>query len=677
MTDELRLLFFTMANLNIIDGSSIWMHSVAETLHVDPRTSTTILLRAPETRDVITRGLHRLARVELVDPRSLKHADPAGLTVPLAVDALHRLDEARPFDAVILRAYEVCLEAVRTGAFGGRLWSCYILEPERDVSDPAYLAGMTRIAEASRQVVCQSEEMRALLESVVPAVIGKTILIAPGIPEDTVARPDPGVVVPRMIYAGKFHRFYPVERMIGMLGRLRLDHPDLEFHVAGDKFHRPAGDTGYASELGRALSSTPGVIWHGGIGRDEVEALVAQGGIALSLWDFKHGPGMNNLVISTKLLDFCSVGLPVILNRTAAQEDVLGADYPLFVSRVEEAEPLLRRLLEDGDLYREASERTFAASRRYTYPSVYRHVAPYLDRLAVELHRTPARAAVDIIGADAADVADVLGPLARFDVRREGSSRDAVAVIRGALPGDAVPATTDGSSPRSIFRLAAMPAAGDDLRNAGRVVARDGALAAAAIEAGLPPERVTVIPQPIDDVQLLRPKLPGAMFNVAVAGLPDERRLALLVHLQAELRRLDERFRVVVRGASSPAGGPAASTGDGPPACDASLGWEPDDGDLPNWYRTVGFVAAVEPDAQQAVALAEATASGAIPILLGGVGTAGWLVGPDAALDPADAARTVVHLVRSGLDDAASEAAAIGSRAGIAAVRDAWIREIG
>ncbi|HEY5628519.1 MAG TPA: hypothetical protein VIR16_03330, partial [Candidatus Limnocylindrales bacterium] len=385
MSDQLRVLFFTMANLNVIDGSSIWMHSVAETLHADPRTRTTILLRAPETRDVITRGMHRLPRVRLVDPRSRRLPDPSGMTVPVAIETLQRLDHEQPHDIVLVRAYDVCMEAVNRGAFKGRLWSCYILEPERDLTDPAYIAGMTKIAQASRHVVCQSEEMRALLESVVPAAIGKTILIAPGIPTDAASRPDPGVVVPRMIYAGKFHRFYPVLRMIDMLTTLRADHPSLEFHVAGDKFHRPKGDTRYASELGRALSSTPGVIWHGGIGRDDVEAMVAKGGIAMSLWDFQHGPGMNNLVISTKLLDYCSVGIPVILNRTAAQEDVLGADYPLFVNAVDEALPLLRRLLSDPGLYRDASERTFAGSRRFTYPAIQRLLGPYLDRLAAEL----------------------------------------------------------------------------------------------------------------------------------------------------------------------------------------------------------------------------------------------------------------------------------------------------
>ena len=145
-----------------------------------------------------------------------------------------------------------------------------------------------------------------------------------------------------MLYAGKFHPFYPVDWMIRIFRELRADLRDLEFHVAGDKFYRPKGDVTYASALEQALLSTPGLTWHGGIGRDDVEALLAAGGVAMNLWDYHHGPAMNDLVISTKLLDSCVVGLPIILNRTAAQEGVLGVDYPLFVEQVEEAGPLLR-----------------------------------------------------------------------------------------------------------------------------------------------------------------------------------------------------------------------------------------------------------------------------------------------------------------------------------------------
>ena len=184
----------------------------------------------------------------------------------------------------------------------------------------------------------------------------------------------------RIVYTGKFHPFYPVERMIDFLDELRADLPDLEFHVAGDKFMPVVGDPGYQDRIRSRLETTPGVVWHGSMPRDAVIDLVAEGGVAMNLWDYRHGPRMNELVVSTKLLDYASVGVPVILTRTPMQVEMYGDDYPLFVDDIDEALPLLRRVLTEPELYRSTGERSFQASRPYTYPAIHERIAPYFER---------------------------------------------------------------------------------------------------------------------------------------------------------------------------------------------------------------------------------------------------------------------------------------------------------
>ncbi|MDK7243625.1 hypothetical protein, partial [Neisseria subflava] len=44
-----------------------------------------------------------------------------------------------------------------------------------------------------------------------------------------------------------------------------------------------------------------------------------------------------SLEISTKVLESCAVGVPPLLNRTVAHEELLGADYPLFVDGVRDS----------------------------------------------------------------------------------------------------------------------------------------------------------------------------------------------------------------------------------------------------------------------------------------------------------------------------------------------------
>lgn len=406
-----RILFYSSANLNTIDGSAIWVQSVAETLHVGATTEIVLPLRAPETRDVITGLLRRLPRVELVPAQRAvsRKVGANGLATNEAVDLIERLDQEKPFDVILIRKFEVAQAAVRRPSLRARLWSTYVLEPENDPKSAAHVRDLTEIAVGSCYLVAQSEEMRALTEAIVPAARGKTILLPPAIPSSPARRADPDRIVPRLVYTGKFSPFYPVRQMVGFFEELRGEIPSLEFHVVGDKIHRPREEPSHAPLLDRALTGTPGLIWHGGLPRDQVELLIAEGGVALSLWDYRFGSRMNDLVISTKLLDYASVGVPVILNRTAAQESVLGPDYPLFVTSLDQVLPLLRRTLSDPVLYREASERTFAGSRAFTYPNAFAGIAPFLAGTGSGelLHRSKLPGAERNIG--------VLGTAARPD----------------------------------------------------------------------------------------------------------------------------------------------------------------------------------------------------------------------------------------------------------------------
>ena len=184
------VLLYSPTNMNQIDGSTIWVQSVTETLLVDPALEVTIPLRSPVRRDVMTGALRRLPRVRLVDAHPRLAARTLGLTTTQALDLIERLDRARPFDAILLRSLQLCLVAADRPSLQNRMWSCYILEPERDPSDPEYREQMTRIAAASKFVVVQSEGMRRLLESVVPEARGKTVLLPPGIPAEAGPRAD-------------------------------------------------------------------------------------------------------------------------------------------------------------------------------------------------------------------------------------------------------------------------------------------------------------------------------------------------------------------------------------------------------------------------------------------------------------------------------------------------------
>jgi glycosyltransferase involved in cell wall biosynthesis len=376
----INVLFYSPANLNVMDGSAIWVQSVAETLNVDPRLRVTLPLKALERRGVITDLIRTLPRVDLVDSRDVIATADHVLTPQSAVDVLVELDRARNFDIALVRGFEVCRELIRRGALAGRVWACYVVEPERNLEDPEYRRDLAAIAEGSQQLLFQSPEMAAQMLSICPGVSDRVAFLPPAIPDRPRQRADPERIERRLFYVGKFHPFYPVERMIRTYRDLRERIHGLSFDIVGDKVYQSPENPAYARNMRRLLRTTPGVRWHGALPRDRVERLLSRGGVALNVWDYRFGSRLNDLVISTKLLDYASVGLPVVMMRTPAHESMLGAGYPLFVSDADELAPKLLAALTDSSLYRAAAEWTWQASRQFTYSRRYEALRPLFER---------------------------------------------------------------------------------------------------------------------------------------------------------------------------------------------------------------------------------------------------------------------------------------------------------
>lgn len=459
-----RYCLYSPADLNLVTGSSIWVQAVAETLHVDEDAEIVLPLRSPERRRLITDQLRRLPRVTLVDPRRQEpYVTPSGLNTTQALDLIEALDREAPFDAIILRSFQYCLAAIDRPQLRDKLWSTYILEPERDLSDPVYVRNLTRISDASRYVVVQSEGMRSLLEGAVPMARGKTVILPPAVPPEGSAEAPAALAPPahRMAYAGKFHPFYPVPVMIDAFTTLRAEFPDLEFHVLGDQITRSPGLEDWADDLERRLATTEGIVWHGAVARDDVIRILNEGGVALNLWDYRHGSRMNDLVVSTKLLDYCLAGVPVILNRTAAQEQILGSDYPLFVRGADEVLSRIRAVLSDPDLHRSVAKRCRAAIAPFRYPAVYAGLAPYLgDRAAAAAHLAArpklkgAESRVGLpLGADASEIPAVV--LDAFAAARAGTPAAHLVVGVSADPRTTGP--EPGCDPAARLRIGIPP----------------------------------------------------------------------------------------------------------------------------------------------------------------------------------------------------------------------------
>jgi glycosyltransferase involved in cell wall biosynthesis len=357
----IRFGLYAEVNMNLIDGSSVWVQSISQTLTKIEGVQVTLLLRAPEQRDVLTAPLGANPRIELVHPDELGHEQP--LDVEAALDALEQLDGEREFDHVFLRGAGICGEAARRRAFPGRLWSYYLtpheFQPGQEVDQ------LRLIAPASERVLCQTEPIRELARAAVPDQAEKLTLLPPMIPSVAKRRPQSRSGELKLAYAGKFAPEYYFLEIIDTFRRLRRTHPDAELHLIGDKIHNPPADPGFKPSVETALEETENLVWHGGVSRREVDRLLREADLALSV---RH-PIMDK-ELATKVLEYGAAGCAVLLNRTALYEELLGADYPLFATDPGEILAVLKQIAKNSDLRDEAAKRCAEAARDYTFERV-------------------------------------------------------------------------------------------------------------------------------------------------------------------------------------------------------------------------------------------------------------------------------------------------------------------
>ena len=376
-----RALVYGDIDLNLIDGSAIWLQSVTQAL-ARAGCAVTLVLKAPVRTDRLIAPLLAEPGVTVRRPTEEQLLEGIGVPVRTAAAApelLARLDAEAPHDLVVLRGRAVTAAAAKSGAFAGRLWP-YLTDVPQSVPGltPAAAEELGMIASAARYLLCQTEELRCFLEGSIPAACGKCVLLPPilaEIPEARDAAAVPGTPL-RLVYSGKFAPRWNTLEMTELPGLLAARGVAAELHMIGDKIHNAPGD--YQQRM-RAALDAPGVTWHGGHSREDALRLAASCDIGLGWRD----PELDaSLELSTKVLEYGAIGLPVILNRTPMHEGLLGADYPMFAASLTDVVDVAVAAAADPCLYRRAADRTSRAAQQFTLDRAAERLRGYLAQAA-------------------------------------------------------------------------------------------------------------------------------------------------------------------------------------------------------------------------------------------------------------------------------------------------------
>ena len=721
-------------DMNLLDGSAIWLQSVTQAL-VAAGCAVTLVLKAPVRTDRLIAPLRELPGVAIRSPhaeRLLPGLTEASLTVTQAITALATLDAVNRHDLVVLRGRALVSAAARHGAFDGRLWS-YLTDVPQAVPavTPKAAEDLTAIAKASRYLLCQTEELRCFLEGSIAAACGKSVLFPPVLPALDIHRDPEREVAPpgtplRLVYTGKFAPRWNTLEMTTLPSLLAARGVAAEVHMVGDKVHNDPRDPTYGRRMRAALGEVgapaiPGVIWHGGQSRAEAMRLAAAGDVGLS---WRHPELDASLELSTKVLEFGQLGLPVILNRTPMHEALLGADYPLFAASVEDVADVAAAAC-DPRVFALAAARTSAAAASFALDEAAARLRAYLAR-AVTAGGTGGSAGaagaagrerlrVVIAGHDLKfftqlvqhfqlqpDLEVRVDQWAALGEHNESLSRELaewadVVVCEWCGPNAVWYSRHKRRSARLLVRLhrfelySPYPAQVKIGSVDAVICVSDYYTRLTREKTGWPAARIVTVPNALDVPQFDRPKLDGARFHLGMTSMvPRRKRLDLALDVLEELRRDDDRYQLFVKSGMpwelwwvwqhqeershyfdafrrvqrSPLLRDAVVFDDGGP-------------DVPAWLRRIGFILSVSDDESFHMAPAEGMASRAVPAIRHWPGAETIYDTRWIGENPAEMAASIAALSSPGAWEAARQDAHRGVLAfDLGIVAETWLRLI-
>lgn len=377
MTTPLRVLVYGDVNLNLIDGSAIWLTSVVSMLNQDPSIQVDVLLKRSITKPEVTAGIRQLPNVRFIDvfadDSTKKDAPYYERGVLQADEAAKLIDELmieNKYDLAFVRGFQLAYDLSQYEQTMAKTWT-YITDFTHDHTQASEeeLARLKQIASRSARMLCQTEAMKSYFESFLPTD-RPFLILNPMIPNMKETVPTFTKPNDRLVYTGKFAPLWYSQEILDAFAKLRADYP-AELHIAGDKFNQDPNNPNFKQEVLARLKSDDGVHWLKGIPRADVETLIDSSAIGVS---WRHPELDTSLELSTKLLEYGSLGKPVLLNRNPMHELILGPDYPLYVNSQEEFIEKAKLALTDETVYRDAAMRLYEMAQYYTFTNTYKRL---------------------------------------------------------------------------------------------------------------------------------------------------------------------------------------------------------------------------------------------------------------------------------------------------------------
>lgn len=360
-----HIVVFTDLCINVIDGSSVWLMSLIELLLLDRNLVVILVSREPSR----------------IHAQFSKFEDSGRFILEVFSDQYsdERIDSYVTFCSAVIDKYQASKTIVRcVPKVADRLLP--VLGLEKVSSLIYYLIGEAypgeNLLKATHAIFVQTEESKRRFENRFPVWSKRkqVRILRPMIPDEfnceTIA-PNGKLIIS---YTGKLSKGYMAKEMIDFISR---GTNEVGFLICAAKYHRPDGDE-YIKTLksGITKARTSGkILLFEGLPRERVIDLIKPTHIG---WSVRSDQFENSSEISTKVLEYCSLGKPILLNKYESNVKLLGDDYPFYCSDFASITKAIEFIKCNSQMYIEQSARCRVLANKYRMSEAHKNVADIL-----------------------------------------------------------------------------------------------------------------------------------------------------------------------------------------------------------------------------------------------------------------------------------------------------------
>lgn len=374
----LKVLVYGDIDLNFMDGSAVWLVSLSKMLVQNKNIKVDLLLKAPEKEDRLVSSLKNIKNLRVIQPYDECSTLPLSipedrLDVSSACKIIKHLDDINDYHLIITRGQNLALSLTNYSSLQSRTIP-YVTDFEHDMNKSTIEEReiLSKIYDYYNNMFLQTEHTRTAFKKLINVDGSKINILYPMIPN---IEKVPNFYNKRnqLIYAGKFHEDWHTEQIIDVAQTFQYIHPNVKFLIVGDKFQDALRKPEKQQHIKSKLKTTSNIDWVGAVSREQSQLYIEESDLGIA-WRSARLDNNESVELSSKVLEYGRLGKPALLRRTKMHEEILGVDYPLFVSSEKEFELKTINVLSNFELYQNSAKMIFEAVQKFTFSQSYKRL---------------------------------------------------------------------------------------------------------------------------------------------------------------------------------------------------------------------------------------------------------------------------------------------------------------